>query len=187
MSTERDAYLRGERDARMRLGGEGLVHYLDRCAMLRMEPDPVQIAALVRDHQVEVEDDDGPDCLGPEGDCIDAHVPPCPLADEDLAFDEQFRPRMRGEVVGRVVSIDGEWYVAQGLGWKSKMAAIKAWQHAEEVANGPALRAIRTCRDALTETARHEVLMELSCARGDDEAARVWQVEALGHVESEDA
>lgn len=26
------------------------------------------------------DDDEGPDCLGPEGDCWDTHVPPCPLA-----------------------------------------------------------------------------------------------------------
>jgi hypothetical protein len=29
----------------------------------------------------EWEGDDSNDCLGPDGDCVDTHVPPCPLAD----------------------------------------------------------------------------------------------------------
>lgn len=77
-SPERDAYRRGERDARMRLGGAPLVDYMQHCAVLRMEPDPAEIVALVVAYLGD--EDEGPDCLGPEGDCVNEHVAPCPLA-----------------------------------------------------------------------------------------------------------
>lgn len=46
----RHAYLRGEEDAYRKLGGDVLVTYMQRCAFLRMEPEPSEIERLVVDH-----------------------------------------------------------------------------------------------------------------------------------------
>lgn len=173
---ERDAYLRGEANAEMRLGGTALVDYLHQCAVLRIEPDPRQIASLVIEYQVA--DDEGPDCLGAEGDCVSEHVSPCPLAQAHATFDASDRIVAGGEVIGHLVAIDGEWFVATGLGWKSRMAAVQACQQATHLQSS-ALRAIRACRDVLTETARYEVL-EALVYNDDEAAARLWHTEALG-------
>lgn len=53
--------------------------------------------------------------------------------------------------------------------------AAYTWTYSEPA---PALRAIAACKDALTRTARREVLHELSL-RGDDVAVRLWEEIAL--------
>jgi len=42
-----------------------------------MEANRALVAVIPQD------EDDGAECLGPEGDCVDSHVPPCPLAGID--------------------------------------------------------------------------------------------------------
>ncbi|MHB1762645.1 MAG: HEAT repeat domain-containing protein [Acidimicrobiales bacterium] len=107
------------------------------------------------------------------------------LAQAHATFDASDRIVASGEAVGQLVAIDGEWFVATGLGWKSKMAAVEAWQH-EALLQTAALRAIRACRKALTETARYEVLEALVACNGDDEAGRLWHAEALGFDDGAD-
>lgn len=82
LADERAAYLRGEHDARARLGGNALVDYLCECAVLRIEPAPAKIVALVNNHQLG-SGDEGPNCMCRSAfERTGAHVGGCPLAQD---------------------------------------------------------------------------------------------------------